>query len=635
MQPPFPDDLVALLRATLEATHDGIIVVDLERRVLLWNRSLLRIFGITEDTIAQGVDAVNRALAPQLENADELRETSRRLWANPALEIQDTLRFTDGRIYERFIAPYRAGDRVAGIVASVHDVTRTAAFQQALEQHRTFLEQAQEVAHIGSWVAELDGSERVGWSRETHRIFGIEPNQFPGTRAAFYEFVHPDDRVAVAAAESARNRSGRTEIDHRIVRRDGAVRWVHLETDVVRDAAGRPIRMIGTVQDVTERRALEDQLRQAQKMEAIGRLAGGIAHDINNALTAIAGYAELALGEVPAQGQARADIEEIRRAAERAGSVTKQLLAFSRKQIIEPRLFDLNDTVAAIARLLARLVGSDILVRTHLGDDLWPIVGDPGQIEQAIVNLAVNARDAMPDGGSISLETSLVVVDEATARAHLPMPPGEYVRLAVRDTGQGMSPDTQARIFEPFFTTKAVGKGTGLGLSMVYGTMKQIGGFIFVASEVGRGTTFTLYFPPAPESAAIGASRRRGASTGYRPTILIAEDEDAVRQLVASTLRDEYVVLLARSADEALQIADARSEPVDLLLTDAIMPGKSGVELASVLVRRWPSLRVMFMSGYSEEELSVAGVERPVTIVEKPFTPRDLRRRIREMFVAS
>jgi len=636
VQDPPPTDLVALLTATLEATHDGIIVVDANRRIVLWNTTLLRMFGVTSDVLLEGgVDAVNDVLWPQLENVDDVRETSRRLWANPDRELFDIIRFKDGRIYERFIAPHRVDDQVVWIVVSVHDVTRTAAIQQELEQHRTFLEQAQEVAHIGSWVAELDGSERVGWSRETHRIFGVEPNEFPGTRAAYYAFVHPDDRDAVAAAaQSAREQSGRTEIDHRIIRRDGALRWIHLETDVVRDAAGRPIRMIGTAQDVTERRALEDQLRQAQKMEAIGRLAGGIAHDINNALTAIAGYAELALGEVPPHAPARADIEEIRRAAERAGSVTKQLLAFSRKQIIEPRLFDLNDTVTAIARLLARLVGSDVLVRTHLADELRPIVGDPGQIEQAIVNLAVNARDAMPEGGSITLETSDVVVDEAVARTHLPMPPGEYVRLAVRDTGQGMSADTQARIFEPFFTTKAAGKGTGLGLSMVYGTMKQIGGFIFVASELGRGTTFTLYFPPAPESAARAAARGRGASSGDRPTILIAEDEDAVRHLVASTLRDEYTVLLARSADDALRVADERSEPVDLLLTDAIMPGKSGVELAATLVKRWPSLRVMFMSGYTEEQLSVAGVERPVTILEKPFTPRDLRRRIREMFVA-
>ena len=630
-----PLDTLALLKATLETTHDGIIVVDLQRRVLLYNARLLRMFGITTETVAGGVDAINEALATQLENRDELRETSKRLWTDPAQEVHDTIRFKDGRVYERFIAPHRDGDRTAYLVASIRDVTRTTMIRQELEQHRALLESAQEVAHIGSWVADLDGPDRIGWSRETYRIFGVEPGRFGGTRDAFYALVHPDDREMLAAAgRAAQADKHRFEMDHRILRADGSVRWVHEEADIIRDLAGRPIRMVGTVQDITDRRQLEDQLRQAQKMEAIGRLAGGIAHDINNALTAIAGYAELALGEVAADHPARADVEEIRRAAERAGAVTRQLLAFSRKQIIEPRLFNLNDTVASIARLLSRLVGHDVSVRTELSDDLRPIVGDPGQVEQAIVNLAVNARDAMPDGGEIVLETSFEVVDGPTARSHAPMPPGEYVRLAVRDTGHGMSRETQARIFEPFFTTKPVGKGTGLGLSMVYGTLKQIGGFIFVSSELGRGTTFTLYFRPAAEASAT-LPVHETATSGVRPTILVAEDEDAVRHLVASSLRGDYDLLLAGSAEEALHIADSRSDPIDLLLTDAIMPGQSGVELAAALVQRWPALRVLFMSGYTEEDLSLAGAGHRAAVLQKPFTPRDLRRRIRETLAAS
>jgi PAS domain S-box-containing protein len=625
------EQTLALLQATLESTHDGIIVVDLQRRVLLWNAHLLRIFGITEETVAGGLDAVVAALMPQVENDAEMRETSRRLWLDPGSEIQDVIRFKDGRVYERFIAPHRSGDRVVGIVASIHDVTQTETIRQALEQHRTFLEQAQQVAHIGSWVAELDGSGRVGWSRETHRIFGVEPQDFPGTREAYYELVHPDDREAVStAAQSARARNGRTEIDHRIIRPDGTLRWLHLEADVVRDADGRPIRMIGTVQDITDRQQLEDQLRQAQKMEAIGRLAGGIAHDINNSLTAIAGYAELALAEVDAGSQAHADVDEIRRAAERAGAVTKQLLAFSRKQLIEPRVFNLNDTVEAIGRLLARVVGADVVVRTQLKPDLRPIIGDPGQIEQAIVNLAVNARDAMPNGGELWLETARVHVDGAVARTHVPMPVGDYVRLAVRDTGQGMSAETQTRIFEPFFTTKPPGKGTGLGLSMVYGSMKQIGGFIFVESEPGRGTTFFLYFPPAT-AVAPPAPVREERPVSRHATILIAEDESTVRNLVATTLREHYHVLEVASAEEALELMAQRTTPIDLLLTDAIMPGKSGVELAAALVDRWPSLRVMFMSGYTEDDLSLMLAGRIPAVLQKPFTPRELRRRIQEM----
>jgi signal transduction histidine kinase len=304
--------------------------------------------------------------------------------------------------------------------------------------------------------------------------------------------------------------------------------------------------MVGTVQDITDRRQLEDQLRQSQKMEAIGRLAGGIAHDLNNALTAIAGYAELALGEVPPGHAARPDVEEIRKAAERAGSVTRQLLAFSRKQLLEPRLFNINDTVVNIARLLTRLLGHDIHVETKLAATLPEVLGDPGQVEQAIINLAVNARDAMPSGGRLTLTTSVDEVDEAFARRHVPMAPGKWVTLRVADTGYGMTRETQARVFEPFFTTKEIGKGTGLGLSMVYGTLKQIGGFIFVDSEVDRGNDLPSLLPASRRSCGGHAPDATPALAAARPAegtrrLLIVEDEDSVRNLVASALRNDRV----------------------------------------------------------------------------------------------
>jgi len=311
--------------------------------------------------------------------------------------------------------------------------------------------------------------------------------------------------------------------------------------------------------------------------------------------------------------------------------VTRQLLAFSRKQILEPRIFDLNDTVAAIAQMLSRLLGANIGVHTHLSAGLSRILGDPGQIEQAVINLAVNARDAMPNGGQLTLSTSVEEVDEAFARVNVPMAPGPYIVLRVSDTGHGMSADTQARIFEPFFTTKDVGKGTGLGLSMVYGTLKQIGGFIFVDSALDRGTTFRLYFHPAVDDAPRPeVSPASAPSLGTRTEILlVAEDEPSVRGLVASTLRnDGYRLLLAASAEEALALADAHDGRLDLLLTDAIMPGKSGVELASILGARRPGLHVIIMSGYTAETL--AGLDDRVELLQKPFTPRELRRRVRE-----
>jgi two-component system, cell cycle sensor histidine kinase and response regulator CckA len=634
---PTLEETIALLEATLESTHDAILVVNLNRRVVRFNRQYLKMFGFTADELERGgVDLILARLADELENPGDALTDSRDVQRDPGLEVLDVLRFKDGRIFERYVAPHRIGSRIVGRVASFRDIGESVRTAEALEENRSFLEMAQEVAHIGSWVAELHGSDRLGWSAETHRIFGLTPGQFEGTSTAFYKFVHPDDVEMVRAASRAAVATGAPyDAEHRIVRGDGSIRWVHERANVLRDPGGRPLRMVGTVQDTTERRLLEDQLRQSQKMEAIGRLAGGIAHDLNNALTAIAGYAELALGEVQPAHAARADVEEIRRAAERAGSVTRQLLAFSRKQLLEPRQFDVNETIGAIARLLSRLLGPDINVHTRLAEEPLLVVGDPGQVEQAVINLALNARDAMPHGGQLALTTSVEDIDESFARTHVPMKAGRYIVLRVSDTGHGMSRETQAHIFEPFFTTKEVGKGTGLGLSMVYGTLKQIGGFIFVDSEIDRGTTFGVYFPPAPAVAAAGAAApapSREEQPRPQETLLIVEDEPAVRNLVASALRnDGYQLLLAASAEEALAISDGHDGHINLLLTDAIMPGKSGLELANLMVERRPGLPVIVMSGYTEENLSVSRAAEPICLLQKPFTPRELRRRIREV----
>ena len=629
---PTLEETIALLEATLEATHDGILVLDLERRVIRYNRLLAELLRLPPDAIdTVNADELLRGVVDELEDPEAFVRRSRELWADLPAPSTDVLRFKDGRVYERYVAPHRVGGRVVGRVVSLRDIGPAVRAAQALEQHRAFLEKAQEIGHIGSWVADLDGSDRLAWSAESHRIFGMPLGHFEGTSTAFFSFVHADDRSTVRAASAASIGGGQPyDIEHRIVRPDGSVRWVHEKASLLADAQGRPAQLVGTVQDITERRLLEDQLRQSQKMEAIGRLAGGIAHDLNNTLTAIAGYAELALGEVAADHAARSDVEEIRRAAERAGSVTRQLLAFSRKQLLKPRVFDLNETIAAISRLLSRLLGAGVDVQTRLAEAALPVLGDPGQIEQAVINLAVNARDAMPGGGRLVLATARETVTDAFARSHPPMPAGEYVVLRVSDSGHGMKRDTQARIFEPFFTTKDVGKGTGLGLSMVYGTLKQSGGFIFVDSEIDRGTTFRLFFPPAALPEPAPAPAREAERRGHE-TLLIAEDEPSVRNMVASALRhDGYRLLLASSAEEALTVADAHDGPIDLLLTDSMMPGKSGVELSTLLTARRPGIPIIIMSGYTQETLDVPGLKEPIALLQKPFTPRDLRRRIRE-----
>jgi two-component system cell cycle sensor histidine kinase/response regulator CckA len=497
------------------------------------------------------------------------------------------------------------------------------------DQHRAFLEKAQEVAHIGSWVAELDGSNRLSWSTELYRIFGVSVGDFPGSARAFIEHVHPEDVAIVREASAAAIEGGKPyDVVHRIVTGDGRTRWVHQQADVIRDESGRPIRMIGTAQDITDRRQLELQLRHSQKMEAIGRLAGGVAHDFNNALTIISGYTELVLSALAEDDPTRADVEEIRRAATRAESVTRQLLMFSRQKATELRAFDLNKVVSGLSRLLERALGSRVLFRAELAPSLPMIRGDAGQIEQAIVNLTANARDAISDGGEVTIETAVRTVDQTFSRAHDPMPAGSYVILSVSDTGHGFDRETQARIFEPFFTTKAIGKGTGLGLAMVYGSVKQSGGFIFVESEVGRGTTFRLYFPAVDLPVETKAPHQRPSEPAVAATVLLAEDEDSILNLVTASLKSEgYRLLTAASGQQALTVAAAAGRPPDLVVTDTRLADMRGFDLGRQLLEKYPETAVILMSSGAEDLTSVIGSS--MTLLQKPFTPSQLRAHVR------
>jgi two-component system, cell cycle sensor histidine kinase and response regulator CckA len=631
------EESIALLEETLEATHDGLLVLDLDRRIVRYNRHFLRMFGLTAAELdRRGVDAILTALSNQVEDTGELLISPTDFGGDPAIEVLDTLRFTDGRTYEQFIAPHLVGGRIIGRVVSYHDISQIVRAEEAREQYRAFLENAQEVAHIGSWAADLDESGRLVWSAETYRIFGVPRDQFAGTSAAFFAFVHADDLAIVHRATGAAQTGAQPlDIEHRIVRDDGEVRWVHEKADLVRDADGVPTRMVGTVQDITEKRRLEEELRQSQKLEAIGRLAGGIAHDLNNSLTVIIGYTELALNALAEGDAARPDVQEIRRAAERAESVTRQLLAFSRKQMLEPRIFSLGESIANLERMLEHVLGVTITVTTTVPVDLPSIYGDPGQIEQAILNIAMNARDAMPDGGQLTLAARSIQVDEAFAHGHQPMPMGRYVELRVTDTGHGMNAATRARMFEPFFTTKDVGKGTGLGLAMVYGTVRQSGGYIFVDSEPGLGSTFRVYFPPADDRKRDEVKPAPAAKVRTAATVLVVDDEPPIRKLVVTSLRRKgYRVLHAASASDALAMAAAEKGPIDLLLTDASMPGMSGIELAKTLARERPNMLVVVMSGFTEETLNLGGVGVSAVLLPKPFAPSDLLRKVEEVLGA-
>jgi PAS domain S-box-containing protein len=498
------------------------------------------------------------------------------------------------------------------------------AARAALRESQDFLERAQAVGRIGSWMADA-ASGRLWWSEEVYRIFGLDESRFDGTLDAFLARVHPDDVGAVREAiRAARKSQAPYAIDHRILRPDGSPRWVHERGDVVRDAAGRTVRMIGVVQDITDRRELEELLRQSQKMEAVGRLAGGVAHDFNNLLTVITGRIELLLADGGLPSDLERDLELIGRTAERAASLTRQLLAFSRRQLLQPRVLDLGDLVAAMGGLLRRLVREDIQLVVHAGPEPCRVRADPSQLEQVLINLAVNASDAMPGGGLLSLRVERARLDEPAARA-LGVRAGAHALLSVTDTGQGMDAATAARIFEPFFTTKGLGKGTGLGLATVYGIVTQSGGGIEVDTAPGRGTTFRIALPLAPEPEP--AADDDGALPPGRETILLAEDDAEVRQLAGEMLRElGYTVVEAAGGADALRAARQHPAPIHLLVVGLHSRHGDGRDLAAELARAQPGVAAL----YTTDLVPPAGTSADLVLLEKPYTPAALARKVRE-----
>ena len=397
---------------------------------------------------------------------------------------------------------------------------------------------------------------------------------------------------------------------------------------------GKPSGVIGIGRDITLRKQLEEQLRQSQKMEAVGQLAGGVAQDFNNLLTAMTGYSELLLAALKPQDPLRRDVEEIKKAADRASALTRQLLAFSRRQVLAPQVLDLNQIVANMEKMLRRLIGENIKLVTIPSLGLGRVKTDPGQIEQVILNLCINARDAMPQGGTLTLETANVTLDGSYVRSHAMVQPGPYIKLVVSDTGCGMNEEVQAHLFEPFFTTKETGRGTGLGLSTVYGIVHQSGGHIHVYSEPGKGAAFTIYLPKAEEKAEL---EKTAELLTHSPigseTILLAEDEEVVRNLVRTVLlRNGYTVLEARNGEDALLVSARNPGVIHLMLTDTVMPGMSGRELADKLAPTRPEMKVLYMSGYTRDSIIQHGVLEPGTaFIQKPFLPDALVRKVREV----
>ena len=490
--------------------------------------------------------------------------------------------------------------------------------------HRTVLEHIADAVFITDAEGRyLDVNPRAceltGYTRE-ELLRLSSPDTYPQENRA-----EARSRLHEIAAQTG---GGSRFFERRLIRKDGTERAVEINARALPDG-----RLLATARDVTERKQLELQLRQAQKMEAIGRLAGGVAHDFNNVLTAIFGYVDLLREELPAGSSAHQDLAEVRKAAERAAGLTRQLLAFSRQQVLEPMVLEPNALVEDFEKMLHRLIGEDVELRLSLARDTGNVLADLGQLQQVLMNLVVNARDAMPLGGKLILETANADLTAQYAELHQPVVPGPYVMLAVSDTGTGMTPETKARIFEPFFTTKEKGKGTGLGLSTVYGIVKQSSGYVWVYSEAGRGTTFKIYLPRVDAPPDKLLPTREPDSVVGTETILLAEDDAMLRPLAKGLLEKlGYTVLDAADATEALAMAQKYAGPIHLLVADVVMPGASERELARQLEKMRATTKVLYVSGYTDDAIVHHGMLEPgLNFLQKPFTPATLARKVREV----
>ena len=623
------------LAAIVTSSADAIVGKTLDGQVTSWNAAAERIFGYSQEEM---VGASIFRLVPE-----ELHDTERTLLEQIRkgewVEFSETERICkDGRriLISLTVSPIRDSQgRVIGASSIKRDVTEQKQAQQALALSQERLQLALRAARMGTWHWDVT-SGSLTWDEGLNQLYGMETHQSLLRQEQFLERVHPDDRELVRAAlQEATGADGSLNTEFRIVLPNGKVRWVADQGRVVRDPAGNVAYLTGVSLDVTDRKLMEERLRQAQRMDSVGQLAGGIAHEANNMMSVVLGCADYVLQRSDLPEAVRQDVDQIWRAAKRTAGITQQLLAFSRRQMLQPQILDLNTAVRELEPILARALGESRVVRMHLSPTLGPIRADPGQLEQVLINLTLNARDAMGAGGRLTIETMNVVLDAnyVAAKPVETLEPGEYAALVVTDTGHGMDRATLSRIFEPFFTTKGVGQGTGLGLSTVYGIVKQSGGFIWAYSEPGLGTTFKLYFPLVAQAPEIPAAQNPPPAGTADELILIAEDEPMVRSIMARTLREcGYSVLEASDGHEALKLLEAETRRLSLIVTDVVMPDMGGREMALQIAKRRPDVPVLFTSGYTGLDVVHRGLlEEGREFLQKPLVPETLARKVREM----
>ncbi|HEY1723368.1 MAG TPA: PAS domain S-box protein [Magnetospirillaceae bacterium] len=625
----------------------GSTEVNLKTREAFWSDEIYDLLGLDRDSVKPGVESFVITVHP--DDRAQLLESSLRSRRGEETEpCEFRVLRPDGSIrwlYRQSTFLYDDTGMPSSVVTTIFETTERKTSEVELRHQREHLAFAQRLGGVGSCEINLKTHE-IFWSEETYNLFGRGLDLPPAKYDEFLSLIHPDDRQRVAeAVHTTQQTLNGDEIEFRIIRQDGAITWLNRKVELVRDADGSPMTLFILNKDITaakaveQRRAeLEEQLRQSQKIEAVGRLTGGVAHDFNNLLTIILGNIELAEDVAEENTEIRQFLDAARSAGTRGADLIHRLLAFSRQQPLEPVSSDINQMVHGMAPLLRRTLGETIKIELHLAVSIRNVIIDPNQFESALLNLAVNSRDAMPDGGALHIESKAFDVDEAYAASRPGLAPGSYVCVSVSDTGTGMSPGVIERAFEPFFTTKDVGKGTGLGLSMIYGFVKQSGGHITIESEVGVGTTISMLLPSSEDAIVepIVAPARPAATAPVTETILMVEDDFHVREVTQTFLeRLGYRVIEAGSVDQALKQLSAHRD-ITLLLTDLILPGGGdGGVLAKAAKALRPNLKVLFMSGYTEDVLMENGrLEKGVTLLRKPFTRNALADGIRSLLTS-
>ena len=622
---------VSLLQATLDATADGILVVDPHGKILGFNRRFLELWEIPDELAEAGDDSsLLSHITAQLSHPQTFLRRLQELYADPAAEDFTMVAFKDGRLFERYSIPRQLGDKNIGRVWSFRDRTEHC---NAAEQLRVSEGRLRSIVESEPECVTLIDRHGMLLEMNPAGLKMIEADDLSSvTGRCVYDLIVDEDKQAFSDLNRRIFDGEQGSLTFDLVGLKGGRRTIETTAVPFRDATGEIVGHLAVARDVSERERLEEKLRQSQKLEALGRLAGGVAHDFNNVLTVIANYASFINDGLSHNDQFRGDANEIIRASDRGASLVKQLLAFSRKEVVQPRVIDVNEFVIDIERLLQRTIGMDIDVKVKPLDRPANVFMDPGQVEQLLLNLGLNARDAMPEGGTLTVAATLERLDVEAVVGIPDAEAGDYVRLLVSDTGLGMNEDVKAHVFEPFFTTKSRGLGTGLGLASVYGIVQQAGGHVTVESETGKGTTFLVYLPASDESPVDEtepiASPAHAQGDGEK--ILLVEDEEPVRRLVTRILEAAgYEVEAVASGAEALKALDQEAR-VDLLLTDVLMPGMSGVELADRVTSLRSGLRVLLMSGYAEDVVAPDVKTDPkYRLLSKPFDKKSLLAEVR------